>query len=153
MIFKAATKTLILAGTLCISGLPAYADDHIEAVEWDRLPAETREALAPVAERWSKLKPHQQHRLLRRVNNNEYKNRAERWKNLSPAERQRIIEARKRFKDMPPEKRRELRKRWENMSDQEKREARERRPVKPDKKKNKDKRNKDKKKRDQNSQK
>ena len=43
MINKAITRTLLLAAALGISALPAYADQPIEAVDWDNLPAETRE--------------------------------------------------------------------------------------------------------------
>ena len=127
IINKATYATLLLLGTLLgalsISALPAYADEHIEAIDWHTLPAETRETLAPVADRWHKIKPQQQHKLVRKAKEKTFKNRAERWKKLSPQQRQRIVKARDRFKDMPPEERKELRKRWENMSDKEKREA------------------------------
>jgi len=138
MINKAIATALLLSGALSISVLPAYADQHNEAVDWDQLPAETRENLAPVEKRWDKLKPHQQHKLLRRAQDKNFKNRAERWKNLSPEERKRIVKARKRFKDMPPEERKELRKRWENMTDEEKREAKQKRLKKHEKGKKKD---------------
>lgn len=124
MLNKAITTTLLLIGALSLCALPAHADKPIEAIDWRTLPAETRETLAPMADRWHKLKPHQQHRLVRRASDSGFKNRAERWQKLSPEERKRIVNARKRFKDMPVEKRKELRKRWENMSDQERREAR-----------------------------
>jgi len=124
---------LFLAATLSINVLPALADQHNEAVDWDQLPAETRETLAPAEKRWDKLKPHQQHKLLRRAQDKNFKNRAERWKQLSPEERKRIVKARERFKDMPPEKRKELRKRWENMTDEEKREAKKKRLKKHEK--------------------
>jgi excinuclease UvrABC ATPase subunit len=123
---KAITKRLLLAGVLSLSALPVYGDHH-EKIEWQQLPAETRENLAPMEKRWDKLKPQQQHKLLRRAESKGFKNRAERWKQLSPEERKRITKARQRFKDMPPEKRKELRKRWENMTDEEKRAAKERR--------------------------
>ena len=144
MINKAITRTLLLAAALGISALPAYADQPIEAVDWDNLPAETRENLAPMEKRWGKLKPHQQHKLLRRAQDKNFKNRAERWKKLSPEERKRIVKARERFKDMPPEKRKELRKRWENMTDEEKREAKKKR-LKKHEKGNKENKKKDKK--------
>jgi hypothetical protein len=123
IINKTTYAILLLFGTLSISALPVYADEHIEGIDWHTLPAETKENLAPVADRWDKLKPHQQHKLVRRAKDKTFKNRAERWKKLSPEQRQRIVKARDRFKDMPPEKRKELRKRWENMSDKDKREA------------------------------
>ena len=132
---KAITTTLLLVGALSLCALPAHADKPIEAIDWRSLPAETRETLAPMADRWHKLKPHQQHRLVRRASDSGFKNRAERWKKLSPEERKRIVKARKRFKDMPVEKRKQLRKRWENMSEEERSEAK----AKARKGKNKDK--------------
>ena len=123
MLNKSIITALLLTGALSISALPAYADQPMEAIEWRKLPAETRETLAPMADRWNKLKPQQQHMLVRRANNSGFKNRAERWQKLSPEERKRIVKARERFKDMPPAKRKELRKRWENMSEKERREA------------------------------
>jgi predicted Fe-S protein YdhL (DUF1289 family) len=122
MLNKTITTALLLIGALSIFSLPAYADQSVEPIDWHKLPAETRETLAPMADRWKKLKPHQQHKLVRRASDEGFKNRAERWQKLSPEERKRIVKARKRFKDMPPEKRKELRKRWENMSDKERRE-------------------------------
>ena len=138
MINKAITTALTLAAALSISALPAHADGPIEALDWNQLPAETRETLAPVEKRWDKLKPQQQHKLVRRAQDKNFKNRAERWKKLSPEERKQIIKARKRFKDMPPEKRKELRKRWENMTEEEKRQAKERRLKKREMDKKKD---------------
>jgi hypothetical protein len=123
-----------LAATLSLSALPAFADQPIDTIDWDSLPKETQEALAPVAGRWHKIKPNQQHKLVRRAEEEGFKNRAERWKKLSPKQRERIVKARQRFKDMPPEKRKKLRERWENMSDQEKRKFKdkplEKRPLK-----------------------
>ena len=144
MINKAITTALTLAAALSISALPAHADGPIEALDWNQLPAETRETLAPVEKRWDKLKPQQQHKLVRRAQDKNFKNRAERWKKLSPEERKRIVKARERFKDMPPEKRKELRKRWENMTDEEKREAKKKR-LKKHEKGNKENKQKDKK--------
>jgi hypothetical protein len=115
------TALLIIGALLCASH--GHADKSLEAIDWHRLPAETRETLAPMADRWDKLKPQQQHKLVRRANNSGFKNRAQRWQKLSPEERKRIVKARERFKDMPAEKRKELRKRWENMSEKERREA------------------------------
>lgn len=126
MINKAISRRLLLSAALAISALPVYGDDQ-EEIKWQQLPVETRETLAPMEKRWDKLKPHQQHKLVRRAQDKGFKNRAERWKQLSPEERERIVKARQRFKDMPPEKRKELRKRWENMTDEEKSEAKERR--------------------------
>ena len=136
---KTTYATFLLLGALSISALPAHADQHIEAIDWHTLPAETQETLAPVADRWHKIKPQQQHKLVRRAKEKTFKDRAERWKKLSPEQRQRIVKARERFKDMPPEERKELRKRWENMSEKEKREA------KAQRKKDKAQRHKDKK--------
>jgi len=127
MINKTISRVLFLAVALSITALPGYADDPIEALDWHQLPAETRETLAPMEKRWDKLNPQQQHNLVRRSQDQNFKNRAERWNNLSPEERQRIVEARKRFKDMPPERRKELRNRWENMTEEERRAAKERR--------------------------
>jgi hypothetical protein len=135
MLNKAISTILLLIGALSLCALPAHADQPLEAIDWQKLPAETRETLAPMADRWQKLKPHQQHRLVRRASDSGFKNRAERWQKLSPEERKRIVKARKRFKDMPVEKRKELRKRWENMNEQERSEAK----AKARKGKNKDK--------------
>ena len=134
---KATIRRLLLAGVLSFSALTVYGDHH-KKIEWQQLPAETRENLAPMEKRWDKLQPHQQHKLLRRAESKSFKNRAERWKQLSPEERERITKARQRFKDMPSEKRKELRKRWENMTDEEKRAAKERRLKKHKKDKKKD---------------
>ena len=116
--------TTLLTATLSFITLPAYSEQPVEPIEWEQLPTETRETLAPMAERWDSLTPHQQHRLLRRTEDKMFKERAERWNNLSPEERERIQKARQRFKDMPPERREKLRKRWENMSEEERKAAR-----------------------------
>ncbi|MDA7852413.1 DUF3106 domain-containing protein [Porticoccaceae bacterium] len=116
-------RMLALTAALTCATLPAYADDRDDAIAWRDLPADTREVLAPIAERWDTLKPRQQHRLVRKVADKTYKHSADRWKSLSPEERQRIKQGRERFKDMPEEKRKELRQRWQNMSEEERREA------------------------------
>ena len=116
-------KRLALVVLLTCTALPVYADHRDDPIAWSDLPADAREALAPMAERWASLKPHQQHRLVRKVADKKYKSSANRWKNLSPEERQRIKQGRERFKDMPEEKRKELRQRWQNMSEEERREA------------------------------
>jgi dipeptidase len=121
---------LLVAAVLSIAALQAYADNPIEAIEWHQLSAETRKTLAPMADRWQGLKPHQQHRLVNRAKDKDFKKRAERWKELSPEQRQRIVKARNQFKEMPEEKRKKLRKHWENMSDKEKREAKKNREAK-----------------------
>lgn len=116
-------KILILA-VLGSSALPVYSEQPAEPIEWNQLSAETREILAPMAERWNNLKPHQQQKWLRRAENKVFQDRAERWNNLSQEERDRIQKARQRFKDMPPEKREKLRTRWESMSEEERKAAR-----------------------------
>jgi hypothetical protein len=135
MLNKTITTTLLLVGALSIFALPAHAEKPKEAIDWHSLPAETREALAPMAKRWDQLKPQQQHKLVRRASDSGFKNRAERWQKLSPEERKRIVKARQRFKDMPVEKRKELRKRWKNMSEKERREAKDKASKHKDKKK------------------
>ena len=111
--------TTLLMLALATGALPAYGEQPEEPIEWDQLPAETRETLAPMADRWDRLKPQQQHRLVRRAGDKGFQERAERWNNLSPEEREKIHKARQKFRDMPPEKREKLRKRWENMSEEE----------------------------------
>ena len=130
MIKQTIMRTAFLSLVLGIIALPVFADDH-KHLKWQQLPAETRAILAPMEKRWDKLEPRQQHILMHKAENKEFKNRAERWKQLTPEERKRIAKARQRFKEMPPEKRKALRKRWENMTDEEKRKIRERRFVKP----------------------
>ncbi len=130
---KQSIGSLLLAAALTLSALPAHADNHQQAINWNDLPADVRQTLAPMADRWDKLKPQHQHRLVRRASNKNVKNKAERWEKLTPKERKRIKKARERFKDMPPEKRKELRERWENMSPEEKREAKKARKDKKDK--------------------
>ena len=116
--------TTLLMLALATGALPAYGEQPVEPIEWDQLPAETRETLAPMADRWDRLKPQQQHRLVRRAGDKGFQERAERWNNLSPEERDKIQKARQRYKDMPPERREKLRKRWENMSEEERKAAR-----------------------------
>ena len=116
------TTLLLLA--LATGALSAYGEQPVEPIEWDQLPAETRDTLAPMANRWDRLMPRQQHRLVRRAGDKDFQERAERWKKLSPEERERIQKARQRFKDMPPERREKLRQRWENMSEEERKAAR-----------------------------
>jgi hypothetical protein len=125
-IMKTALFSLVLGG----SALPVFADNH-KAIQWQQLPMETREILAPMENRWDTLEPRRQHILIRKAQSKEFKNRADRWNQLTPEQRERIVKARQRFKEMPPEKRKELRKRWENMTDEEKRKVRERRLDKP----------------------
>lgn len=119
---------------LCTTTLPSFADqdsdsraveNHNNGIAWRDLPADTRKALAPMANRWNSLNPQQQQRLLRRVKGRDFGKGAERWKNLSPEERERIRRARGRYQELPPEKRDELRQRWKNMSEDERNEARE----------------------------
>lgn len=138
MINTAISKRLLLTLVLAAGALPATYGDHQKEIKWHQLPAETRETLAPMEKRWDRLKPHQQHKLVRRAQDKGFKNRAERWKQLSPEERERIVKARQRFKDMPAEKRKELRKRWENMTDEEKLAAKERRLKRHEKDKRED---------------
>ena len=114
-----------IAAAFTLTTLPASAEESVEALNWEELPAEIQQSLSPMAERWDKLAPQQQHRLVRRASDSGFKDKAERWKQLSPEERQRIRKARDRFQDMPPEKRQELRNRWENMSDDDKQKVRE----------------------------
>ena len=113
----------VLSIAFCMVALPAFADNHKQAIVWQELPADIRETLAPMADRWKQLKPQQQHQMVRRAKNKGFKNKADRWKKLSPEQRERIHKARDRFKSMPPEKRKELQKRWDNMSDEERREV------------------------------
>lgn len=148
MISQTFTRKALLAMVLGISSLPVFADQP-EEIQWQQLPAETQETLAPMEKNWDKLKPRQQHMLMRKAENKTFKDRAERWKQLSPEERERIAKARKRFREMPPEQRKALRKRWENMSAEEKRAAKQRRlkkyeknrPQDRDKKRDKNKQN------------
>ena len=111
--------TTLLMLALATGALPAYGEQPVDPIEWDQLPAETRDTLAPMANRWNSLKPRQQHRLVRRAGDKDFQERAERWNNLSPEEREKIHKARQKFRDMPAEKREKLRKRWENMSEEE----------------------------------
>ena len=120
---KRLTTLALLAALVCFA-LPVAADQHSDkSIPWQDLPADARSALAPMADRWDQLKPRQQQRLLRKVGNKKFKQGADRWKNLSPEERERIRQSRGRFKELPPEKRKELRQRWENMSEDERQEA------------------------------
>jgi hypothetical protein len=118
-------KTLALFALLACCALPVSADQkHDKPIAWAELPADARSALAPMADRWDKMKPQQQHRLLSRVGTKKFKQNADRWSKLSPQERERIKESRERFKEMPPEKRQALRKKWESMSEAERQDAR-----------------------------
>ena len=117
-------KIVALLAILACYALPLSADQQNERpIAWADLPADARSALAPMADRWDKMKPRQQHRLLRKVGNKKFKQNADRWNNLSPEERERIKKSRGRFKELPPEKRQALRQKWENMSDAERRDA------------------------------
>ena len=115
---------LALLSLLACFALPALADQHAEEpIPWQDLPADARSLLAPMADHWDQLKPKQQHRLLRKVGNQKFKQGADRWKRLSPEERERLKQSRGRFKQLPPEKRKALRQQWENMSESERKEA------------------------------
>ena len=117
-------KTIALLAVLACCALPVSADQQNDRpIAWADLPADARSALAPMADRWDKMKPRQQHRLLRKVGNKKFKQNADRWNKLSPQERERIKQSRGRFKELPPEKRKALRQKWDSMSDAERRDA------------------------------
>jgi hypothetical protein len=128
---RACALTAVL-GCSVLSG-PVLSDQHTteepQPIAWSQLPEDAREALAPFEGRWDNLKPHHQHKLLRRVNEKEFKQGSERWQSLSQAERDRIKESRRRFQHLPPGKRQELRQRWANMSEAERQEAAQARQI------------------------
>lgn len=118
-------KILALLAILACYAVPVSADPQKDRpIAWADLPADARSALAPMADHWDALKPRQQHRLMRKVGNKNFKQNAERWSKLSPQERQRIKKSHGRFKELPPEKRQALRNKWESMSDAERSDAR-----------------------------
>ena len=115
-------KTIVLLAVLACCALPVSADQQNDRpIAWADLPADARSTLAPMADRWDKMKPRQQHRLLRKVGNKKFKQNADRWNKLSPEERERIKQSHGRFKELPPEKRKALRQKWDSMSDAERR--------------------------------
>ena len=91
-------------------------------VHFDTLSAELQDTLSPMEEHWHRLNPHMQHRIVKRAQNADAKQRARlkkqatRWRDLSPEQYRKLRKARQRFNQLPPHKRKELRHHWKSMS-------------------------------------